>query len=117
MLLVEDEDAVRALALRVLRSHGYTVLEARDSGEALRLSEQHWGLIHVLVTDMVMPGMSGRQLAARLAPVRPELRVLYVSGYTDNAITHHGVLEPETPFLQKPFTPNALVRKVGDVLD
>jgi CheY-like chemotaxis protein len=116
VLLVEDEDAVRALALRVLRSHGYTVLEARDGDEALLISEQHQGPIHLLVTDVVMPGMSGRQLAARLAPVRPELRALYVSGYTDNAISHHGVLEPETPFLQKPFTPNGLARKARDVL-
>jgi len=117
VLLVEDEDAVRVLALRVLRSHGYKVLEARDGDEALRISEQHQGPIELLVTDVVMPRISGRELAVRLALARPELRVLYVSGYTDNAITHHGVLDPETLFLQKPFTPKVLARKVRAALD
>jgi two-component system cell cycle sensor histidine kinase/response regulator CckA len=118
VLLVEDEDVVRNLARRVLLKRGYTVLEASDGGEALHLCEQHKGPIHLLVTDVVMPGgMSGRELAERLTPLQPEMRVLYISGYTDDAIIHHGVLETGTAFLQKPFTPAALANKVREMLD
>ena len=117
ILLAEDEDAVRDLAHDALEAHGYTVLEARNGADAQRVSAQHPGPIHVLVTDVVMPGMSGRELADRLTPLRPELQVLYMSGYTDNAVVHHGVLDPGTVFLQKPFTPEALARKVRAVLD
>ena len=117
ILLVEDEDVVREPVRRVLSQNGYTVLEARHGGEALQVCEQHEGPIHLLVTDVVMPRMSGRELAERLASLHPGMKVLYISGYTDNAIAHRGVLEPGTAFLQKPFTPYALALKVRQVLD
>ena len=117
ILLVEDEDAVRELARDVLRATGYTVLGAHHGNEALRICEQHAGLIHLMVTDVVMPEMSGRELADRLAVLHPGMKVLYMSGYTDNAVVHHGVLDPGTAFLQKPFTPPVLTRKVREVLD
>ncbi len=117
ILLVEDEEVVRDVASRILDHYGYTVLEARSGAQALRICEEHKGPIHLLVTDVVMPQMSGRQLAEQLAELRPQIKVLYVSGYTDNAIVHHGVLEEGTAFLGKPFTPEALARKVREVLD
>jgi PAS domain S-box-containing protein len=117
ILLVEDEVVVRALARQVLELNGYTVLEAGHGGEALLLGEQRQEPIHLLVTDVVMPHMSGREVARRLASLHPEMKVLYMSGYTDDAIVQHGVLEPGLFFLQKPFTPNALVKKVREVLD
>jgi len=117
VLVVEDDEALRELAREILQSHGYTVLEARHGGEALPIGERHAGPIHLLVTDVVMPWMSGRELARRLMPAHPEMKVLYVSGYTENAVVHNGVLDPDTAFLQKPFTPDALARKVREVLD
>ncbi len=96
---------------------GYVVLEARQGAEALEISNRHAGTIHLLVTDVVMPQMSGRELAQRLATLRPELKVLYMSGYTDDAIVRHGVLASGIAFLSKPFTPNALALKVREVLD
>ena len=117
ILLVEDEDLVRDLARRSLVRNGYTVLDARNAGDAILICEHHEGPIHLLLSDVVMPRMSGLELAKRLAPPRSDMKVLYMSGYTDNAITHHGVIEPETAFLPKPFTPHALARKVREVLD
>ena len=117
ILLVEDELAVRELARDVLRAHGYTVLEAQHGREALRISERHSGPIHLMLTDVVMPEMRGQELANRLAALRPTMPVVYMSGYTDAAVVHHGVLDPGTIFLQKPFTPDALARKIRQVLD
>jgi len=117
VLLVEDEPGVRALVRDTLRIHGYTVLEARHGIEALLTAKQHTGPIHLLMTDVVMPQMSGREVADRLFVTRSDLRVLFMSGYTENAIVHHGVLHPGTAFLQKPFSPEALARKVREVLD
>jgi len=90
---------------------------SENGPEALRVAAQHAGPIQLLVTDVVMPGMSGREVGLLLAPARPEMRVLYLSGYADESIVHHGVLEPGLAFLQKPFTPEALARKVREVLD
>jgi two-component system, cell cycle sensor histidine kinase and response regulator CckA len=117
VLLVEDEDGVRALVRQVLHKHGYNVLEARNGGEALLMCERHQGKIDLLLTDVVLEQMSGRELAERLLKVRPEMKVLYVSGYADDAIVHHGVLTAGMAFLQKPFTTEALARKVRSVLD
>jgi signal transduction histidine kinase/ActR/RegA family two-component response regulator len=117
ILLVEDEEAVRDLARDVFTARGYTVLEARQGSEALRICERHAGPIHLMLTDVVMPEMSGRELADRLAVLRPGMKVLYMSGYTDNAVVHHGILDPGTIFLQKPFSPAVLAKKVREVLD
>src|SRR5208283_1677665 len=117
VLLVEDEEVVRSLARRTLQECGYTVLEANGGGEAIELAEQHAGPIHLLLSDVVMPGMGGGQLAERLRSLRPEMKVLYMSGYTDDAMIRHGVLEHEVSFLQKPFKPVALAAKVREVLD
>jgi PAS domain S-box-containing protein len=118
ILLVEDEEMVRKLACTVLQKNGYTVLEASNGEEALRIVQgQNGNPIHLMVTDVVMPGMSGRQLAERLLPLRPEMKVLYMSGYTDDAIVHHGVLDPGIAYIQKPFAPDAFASKVREILD
>lgn len=117
ILLVEDEEGVRDLARDILKTNGYTVLEAHDGKSAIRCCEKHEGEIHLMVTDVVMPQMSGRELAEMLAPKRPEMKVLYMSGYTDDAILHHGALQANMSFLQKPFTPDILAHKVREVLD
>jgi PAS domain S-box-containing protein len=117
VLLVEDEDELRTLAREILEGYGYTVFEAGQPTDALLVGDRHTGPIDLLVTDVVLPEMSGRRLAERLRPLRPEMKVLYTSGYTDNAIVHHGRLDPGTPFIQKPFTPDGLARKVREVLD
>ena len=116
VLLVEDEDVLRGLLAKFLRLYGYTVLEARHGGEALLTCERHQGPIHVMVTDVVMPQMSGRELADRLTPLRPEMKVLYMSGYTEDALVQHGVADLSVAFLQKPFKPIELARRVHAVL-
>lgn len=112
ILLVEDEAPVRDLICRVLRQRGYAILEVVRGDEVLRMCEQYTGPIHLLIADMVMPQMSGRELAKRLVALRPQTKVLYISGYTDSTFLHHGGLNPGIAFLQKPFTVDALVRKV-----
>jgi hypothetical protein len=117
VLLVEDDEQVRNLAVTILRRHGYRVLEAATGGDALLISEQYGGTIHVLLTDVVMPHMSGRQLCERLAPRRPDLKVIFMSGYTDDAMVRHGVLRSELEFVQKPLLPGPLLEKLRRVLD
>jgi signal transduction histidine kinase/ActR/RegA family two-component response regulator len=117
VLVAEDEEMVRKLACKVLEMSGYRVLEAANGGAALLICERHNEPIHLLITDVIMPEMSGRELADRLAQLRPEMKVLYMSGYTDNAIVHHGVLNEGASFIQKPFATHALARKVREVLD
>jgi PAS domain S-box-containing protein len=117
VLLVEDDEEVRRFAREVLERLGYTVLEATGANDAVGISERHLGVINVLLTDVVMPQMSGRELAEAIAPARPETRILFMSGYTDDAIVRHGVLEAGIKFLEKPFSPQALAVKVREVLD
>jgi len=116
VLVVEDESELRDLATEVLGLAGYSVLSAGSPSEALEIARRHAGPIHLLLTDVVMPAMSGHDLADRLVQSRPGLKILYMSGYTDDAIVHHGVLDPGTVLLQKPFTPDRLTRMVGDFL-
>jgi two-component system cell cycle sensor histidine kinase/response regulator CckA len=117
VLVVEDEDSVRGVACALLRQYGYQVLEARNAGEAILISEQRQEDIDLMLTDVIMPNMNGRLLADRLMPLRPKMKVVFMSGYTDNAITHNGILEPGTAFLQKPFVPKSLLGKIREVLD
>jgi two-component system cell cycle sensor histidine kinase/response regulator CckA len=117
VLLVEDEDAVRSLARLVLRQAGYRVLEAPGGDEALRVVGRHQGPIHLLVTDVVMPGQDGRQVAERLLGSHPGLKVLFLSGYTDDVVVRHGILEDQVHFLAKPYSPAVLAQKVREVLD
>ncbi|HET7274663.1 MAG TPA: PAS domain S-box protein [Longimicrobiaceae bacterium] len=117
ILLVEDELAVRALVRRVLTRYGYNVMEAENGPAAINLIRKDASPVDLLLTDVVMPGMSGRELGEQVFATHPAAKILYMSGYTDEAIVHHGVLEPGTAFLEKPFTPDILLRKVREVLD
>jgi CheY-like chemotaxis protein len=116
VLLAEDEDAVRQLATSILEGTGYRVLKAANGEEATQIVRTFPGTIHLLITDVVMPQISGRQLADTVKTLRPDIRVLYISGYTDDVISHHGVFGPDTAFLQKPFSPSAFITKVRELL-
>jgi len=116
ILLVEDEKGVRELAREYLEMSGYTVIEAEDGHTALELAAMHSGTIHLLMTDVVMPGISGRELAERAKLIRPKIKVLYMSGYTDQAVVHHGILEMDAVLLQKPFTMTTLSTKLREIL-
>jgi CheY-like chemotaxis protein len=115
ILIVEDEPAVRTLATEVLRRHGYAVLEASDGLEALRVVERHQDSIDLIITDVVMPQMTGRELANRIRDTRPTLKILFMSGYPDHAVNRE--IDSNEAFLQKPFAPDGLVRKVREILD
>jgi DNA-binding response OmpR family regulator len=117
VLLVEDAPMIRRLAKKVMTKAGYTVLEAGDGDEAMTAADAHREPIDIVLTDLIMPGLSGVDLAQRLTALRPATRVLYMSGYTDNAIVRNGLLAEGAPFLQKPFTPEELLRKLRQVLD
>jgi CheY-like chemotaxis protein len=117
ILLVEDETEVRKLIRLTLQAQGYTVLESTSAEGAVEMAQAHAGAIDVLLTDVVMPGMSGRLVAERLQGLRPKLKVIYMSGYTDDAMVRHGIQQAEADFLQKPFRPDDLARKVREVLD
>jgi two-component system cell cycle sensor histidine kinase/response regulator CckA len=117
VLVAEDERDVRILAIQILKRQGYKILEAANGGEALLICEKHRGEIHLMLTDIVMPGMSGRELAERLLQLHPEMKVLYMSGYPYHAVMRHGILGEEPNFIQKPFSLQALVNKVREVLD
>jgi two-component system cell cycle sensor histidine kinase/response regulator CckA len=117
VLVVDDEEGMRRLAIRALTESGYTVLSAANGDEAIRVCEERDGEIHLLLTDVVMPNMSGRVLSQKISILRPAIKILYMSGYTDEAIVHHGVLDPGTRFLGKPFTAADLAQKVREILD
>ncbi|MGB9594219.1 MAG: ATP-binding protein [Anaerolineae bacterium] len=117
VLVTEDDAAVRRMAARILRGLGYTVLEAANGAEALQAARKYGGRIDLLITDVVMPRMNGRELAQRLAEICPGVKVLYVSGYTENAIAHNHILDEGARFLQKPFARRALARKVREALE
>jgi CheY-like chemotaxis protein len=117
ILLVEDEPSLRHLASAALRGYGYNVLEAGDSFEALRLCDAHQGPIHLLLADFILPGMRADELASRAVKVHPESRVLYMSGYTDDALVRDGILQPGVALLQKPFETSVLARRVREILD
>lgn len=116
ILVVEDDEQVRKVNLTILLRNGYHVLEARDAGDALLVSEKFSDDIHLLLTDVVMPRMSGRELADRLALTRPKMRVLYLSGYAQSSVLQNGLAEPGIVLLQKPTTPDVLLFKVREVL-
>ena len=116
VLLVEDEAILRVLAVKVLKRLGYQVLEADSGGDALVIAERHPEPIHLLLTDVVMPGMNGRELAVRMAGIHPEMKVLYTSGYAENVIAHRGVIEKGLNFIGKPYAPHHLAKKLREVL-
>jgi len=117
ILVAEDEDGVRSLTREVLEKYGYTVLEAANGEEALKVAEQHEGRLDLLLSDVVMPRMGGPELAQALLAKRPSVKVLYMSGYTDHPMVRRGVVNAGVAFLQKPFTPTVLVSRVREVLE
>ena len=117
VLVVEDDEMVRKLAHKVLKDYGYKVLVAENGKEGLKICEKNKGPIHLMLTDVVMPEMGGRKLADHLKDSRPEIKVIYMSGYTDNTIVHHGILDKGMNFIQKPFTPETLAAKVRGMLE
>jgi two-component system, cell cycle sensor histidine kinase and response regulator CckA len=118
MLVAEDEDAVRALTCRILRKRGYHVLEARDGREAEQVARAYGGEIRLLVTDVIMPNLGGRELSENLARMKPDVKVLFMSGYTDDQLLQRGIMQSgSNNFLEKPFTPDALATKVREVLE
>lgn len=117
ILVVEDEDMVRELAARILRLQGYTVLEAANGRLALETCKRYSGTIHLVLTDVVMPEMSGRLLAEELHAFDPRIKVAFMSGYTDDAVIRHGILDSASNFLQKPLTPTPLITKIREILD
>ena len=117
ILVVEDQEAVRSFAKAALRQHGYQVIHAGDGDQALSVAKLHSGQIHLLVTDVVMPGLNGKELSERLKELRPNLKVLFISGYTADVIAQRGILDPDVAFLHKPFSPDELAAKVREVLD
>jgi len=116
VLLVEDEVILRVLGVKVLKRLGYQVLEADSGGDALVIAERHTEPIHLLLTDVVMPGMNGRELAERMTKMHPEMKVLYTSGYAENVIAHRGVIEQGLNFIGKPYAPQQLAKKLRDIL-
>ena len=116
VLLAEDEESLRKMIREVLEAQGHTVLDAGDGREALSVSERYDGPIHAMITDVVMPQIGGSELAERLSSRRPNFKILYVSGYADNAILHHGILAPGVHFIQKPFAPEGLTSKLRKLL-
>jgi two-component system cell cycle sensor histidine kinase/response regulator CckA len=117
VLVVEDDDSLRKLAQKSIQPHGYRVLVAENGEGALRVSKEHEGTIDLLITDVVMPKMGGKEVTERLQPLYPRMKVIYMSGYTDRTIVNHGVLAPGLNFLEKPFSPEGLARKVREVLN
>jgi DNA-binding NtrC family response regulator len=117
VLVVEDEDGVRELLWKILTEHGHTVLEARHGRDALTVAGEYTHPIHLLVTDVVMPEMGAGELAEQLLRQRPEMKVLFISGYTNDEVVRRGIKQKEAAFMQKPFTPEGLMRKLREVLD
>lgn len=116
VLIVEDDDGLRKFAQNVLERYGYKVLNAENGEDALKVGKEHDGQIDLMITDVIMPKMGGREAAKLLKPLYPYMKVIYMSGYTDNAVVRHGFLEPGLNFLEKPFTSKGLARKVWEVL-
>lgn len=117
ILVVEDDVSVRRLACSILQKGGYKVLEAKDVHDAIGLSKKHEGPIHLMIVDVIMPGMKGPEVYAQVAAYHPETKVLYMSGYTDDVIAHHGILKEGIQFIQKPFTAKALTSKIREILN
>jgi two-component system cell cycle sensor histidine kinase/response regulator CckA len=116
VLVVEDQEDVRRVIRTILESYGYHVVEAKDGAEALRLTEEHPTEIHLLLTDVILPGMNGKALSEHMRVLLPKLRVIFMSGYPEDVISRRGVLEQDVPYLPKPFSPESLAIKVREVL-